>query len=154
MKRRKDKYNPYNILKMEDKYIIEFKNYSNEQQKIEIAKEIYDIFNEYELIDISQMNKFDRHIEHSILTENNLNKRKFNKEITVENYVINTIKKQLLYKAISLLPRLQKKRIFLYYFEEFTQKEIAEVEGCSVRAVQYSLNIALKNLKKFFNQTS
>ena len=94
MKRRKDKYNPYNILKMEDKYIIEFKNYSNEQQKIEIAKEIYDIFNEYELIDISQMNKFDRHIEHSILTENNLNKRKFNKEITVENYVINTIKKQ------------------------------------------------------------
>lgn len=154
MKRRKDKYNPYNISKMEDKYIIEFKNYSNEKQKIEITKEIYDIFNEYELIDISQMNKFDRHIEHSVLTENNLNKRKFNKEITVENYVINAIKKQLLYKAISLLPKLQKKRVFLYYFEEFTQKEIAEIEGCSVRAVQYSLNIALKNLKKIFKETS
>ena len=154
MKRRKDRYNPYKILKIEDKYILEFKNYYNRKQKIEITKEIYDVFDEYELIDISQMNKFDRHIEHSILTENNLNKRKVNKEITVENYVINTIKKQLLYKAISLLPRLQKKRIFLYYFEEFTQKEIAEVEGCSVRAVQYSLNIALKNLKKFFNQTS
>ena len=100
------------------------------------------------------MNKFDRHIEHSILTENNLNKRKVNKEITVENYVINNIKHQLLHKAILQLPKLQKKRVFLYYFEELTQKEIAEKEGCSVRAVQYSLNIALKNLKNFLNQTS
>lgn len=154
MKRRKDKYNPYSISKIGDKYIIEFKMHSNEKQKVEISKEIYDIFNEYELIDISQMNKFDRHIEHSVLTESNLNKRKFNKEITVEDYVINSIKKQLLYKAISLLPKLQKKRIFLYYFEELTQKEIAKVEGSSVRAVQYSLNKALKNLKKFLKQTS
>lgn len=154
MKRRKDRYNPYKILKIEDKYILEFKNYYNRKQKIEITKEIYDVFDEYELIDIYQMNKFDRHIEHSILTENNLNKRKVNKEITVENYVINNIKHQLLHKAILQLPKLQKKRVFLYYFEELTQKEIAEKEGCSVRAVQYSLNIALKNLKNFLNQTS
>jgi len=67
MKRRKDRYNPYKIFKIEDKYILEFKNYYNRKQKIEITK------------------------------------------------------------------------------------EIAEKEGCSVRAVQYSLNIALKNLKNFLN---
>ena len=36
----------------------------------------------------------------------------------------------------------------MYYFEGLSQKEIAEVEGVSLRAVQYTLNEAISELRK------
>ena len=40
----------------------------------------------------------------------------------------------------------------MYYFDELTQKEIAEREGTSIRAVQYTLNSAISQLQKFFEK--
>ena len=59
------------------------------------------------------------------------------------------IEKQKLYNAISALPKKQRKRIILYYFNNLTQDQMAKKEKCSIRAIQYSLSIALKNLRKF-----
>ena len=97
------------------------------------------------------MNEFDRHIEHSKLNENTLNKRIFNVERGVEDIVINKIEKQKLHIAIDSLPLKQKNRIQKYFFENLTQKEIAKIENCSIRAIQYSIECALKNLKNFLN---
>ena len=36
----------------------------------------------------------------------------------------------------------------MYFFDELTQKEIAIIEKTSIRAIQYSISIGLKNLKK------
>ena len=132
-KRRKDKYNPYNEI------------------ELEISKELYSVFNNFELSDLSIMNEFDRHIEHSKLNENTLNKRSFNVERGVEDIVINKIEKQKLHIAIDSLPLKQKNRIQKYFFENLTQKEIAKIENCSIRAIQYSIECALKNLKNFLN---
>lgn len=151
-KRRKDKYNPYSFKKMDidDKYIISFTNNNNEIE-LEISKELYSVFNNFELSDLSIMNEFDRHIEHSKLNENTLNKRIFNVERGVEDIVINKIEKQKLHIAIDSLPLKQKNRIQKYFFENLTQKEIAKIENCSIRAIQYSIECALKNLKNFLN---
>lgn len=151
-KRRKDKYNPYSFKKMDidDKYIISFTNNNNEIE-LEISKELYSVFNIFELSDLSIMNEFDRHIEHSKLNENTLNKRIFNVERGVEDIVINKIEKQKLHIAIDSLPLKQKNRIQKYFFENLTQKEIAKIENCSIRAIQYSIECALKNLKNFLN---
>jgi RNA polymerase sigma factor (sigma-70 family) len=151
-KRRKDKYNPYSFKKMDidDKYIISFTNNNNEIE-LEISKELYSVFNNFELSDLSIMNEFDRHIEHSKLNENTLNKRSFNVERGVEDIVINKIEKQKLHIAIDSLPLKQKNRIQKYFFENLTQKEIAKIENCSIRAIQYSIECALKNLKNFLN---
>ena len=151
-KRRKDKYNPYSFKKMDidDKYIISFTNNNNEIE-LEISKELYSVFNNFELSDLSIMNEFDRHIEHSKLNENTLNKRIFNVERGVEDIVINKIEKQKLHIAIDSLPLKQKNRIQKYFFENLTQKEIAKIENCSIRAIQYSIECALKNLKNFIN---
>lgn len=100
------------------------------------------------------MNEFDRHIEHSELNDNTLHKRMFNVEKNVEDIVINNIEKQKLYKAINSLPPKQKYRIEKYYFDNLTQQEIATIENCSIRAIQYSMKNALKNLKNFLNETS
>lgn len=149
-KRRKDKYNPYSFKKVDinDKYIISFTS-NNNKIKLEISEEIYAVFNSYELIDLSIMNEFDRHIEHSKLHENTLNKRIFIKDIGVEDIVIQKIENEQLYHAINSLPLKQKSRLHKYFFENLTQKEIAEIENCSIRAIQYSIQCALKNLKKF-----
>ena len=135
---------------IDDKYIISFTNNNNEIE-LEISKELYSVFNNFELSDLSIMNEFDRHIEHSKLNENTLNKRIFNVERGVEDIVINKIEKQKLHIAIDSLPLKQKNRIQKYFFENLTQKEIAKIENCSIRAIQYSIECALKNLKNFLN---
>lgn len=149
-KRRKAQNNPYTINFEQEKevYSISFKNNIKEYY-IEISNELYDEFNKFELEDISYMNKYDRHIEHLPLDEIQLHRKINKKEKNLEEIVIDNIEKEKLYKAINKLPEMQKKRIELFYFENLTQKEIALQDNCSIRAVQYSLEIALKNLKKF-----
>lgn len=60
----------------------------------------------------------------------------------------NKIISDKLKKAIDELSVIQRKRIKMYYFEGLSQKEIAEVEGVSLRAVQYTLNEAISELRK------
>ncbi len=153
-KRRMDKYNPYNIYNLDNRYILKFMDIEKNEHQIEITKEIYEVFDEFELIDISQMNKFDRHIEHSDLTEASIYNRKLDKEKCIEDDILENIEKERLYNAVLLLPKPQKRRIYLHYFCELTYREIAKIEKCSIRAIQYSLRNALKNLKNFLNETS
>lgn len=71
-KRRKDKYNPYTLHTEKGKYYIVFIDVNNHIQKVEVSKKIFDSFNKFELEDISQMNEYDRHLEHSEVDENNI----------------------------------------------------------------------------------
>lgn len=153
-KRRIDKYNPYNIYDLDNKYILKFRDGEKNEYQLEITKEIYEVFDEFELIDVSQMNKFDRHIEHADLTELSIYNRKLDKEKCMEDNILENIEKKKLYNAVLSLPKLQKRRIYLHYFCELTYREIAKMEKCSIRAIQYSLRNALKNLKNFLNETS
>lgn len=86
-------------------------------QNIEIEKVLYDLFNRFELEDISYLNRVSRHIEHSELTENSLNDRVFYKEESLEETVSRCIEYELLHKAISKLPETQRRRLLLYFSE-------------------------------------
>ena len=72
----------------------------------------------------------------------------------MEDIVINKLELERLHKAISKLPRIQRRRVLMHYFMDLTQKEIAIKESVSIRAIQYSLKIALINLKKFLKKAS
>lgn len=52
-----------------------------------------------------------------------------------------------LHKAIGKLTEVQRRRLSLYYFEGLTYSQIAKLEGVSHRAVIYSIEQALKQLK-------
>ena len=114
-KRRKSKYNPYKLefIKEKNKYEVKFKDFNNKQFNIETSEEIFSEFNKFELDDISQMNEYDRHIEHSQLTEETLHNRIKEKELNVEELVISKLEKEEIYKAILKLPEKQRKRIIL-----------------------------------------
>lgn len=149
-KRRKHKDNPYTINYIESKniYVVSFKDVKGQLNKIEVSEEVYRVFDKFELQDIKELNEYDRHIEHSEIFENNLEVRAKDKPLSLEDEIIKKATFDELKKAIELLPEVQKRRIKKYYFDDKTQQQIANEEGVDIRAIQYTLNIALKKLKE------
>ena len=93
--RKKDKHNPYTLMIVEGRYYLSFKDGRGIMQNIEIDKVLYDLFNRFELEDISYLNRVSRHIEHSELTESSLNDRAFYKEESLEETVSRCIEYEL-----------------------------------------------------------
>ena len=149
--RKKDKYNPYELTVENEQYYVIFYDGQGIQHKERITQELYELFNRFELEDISQLNKISRYHEQSELTEGTLNQRTLLKPIPMEDAVFNKIMCEKLHTAISKLPAVQRRRIILYYFESFTYEQIAMVEGCTHQAVNKSILAAEKKLKKYFS---
>lgn len=148
--RKKDKYNPYTLTIVEGRYYISFKDGRGELQSIEINEVLYGLFNRFELEDISYLNRVSRHIEYSELTEASLNDRAFHKPESIEVTVSRNIEHERLHKAISKLPEIQRRRLILHFFGELSYEQIAKLEGCTKRAVKFSVDIAIEKLKKLF----
>lgn len=150
MARNKSKDNPYAISfdKENQRYMVEFKDHNCIIHKIEVSESVYKAFDSFELQDISQIHKYRRHIEHLELTDELLSKRLFEKNITVEE----TVEKQIMYeelkKAIDQLSDIQKQRIKMYYFENFSLDEIAKKQGTTHQAVSKSIRRGIEELKK------
>ena len=154
-KRRRDKDNPYELFTTglgtsQPRYYLTFVDSTGTEQCMEIDKALFDVFDRFELDDVSFMNEVDRHYEQSEQTEQSLNRRAAQPQKSVEEAVFQRVEVEALRQAIAKLPEKQRSRLVLYYFGDFTYEQIAEMEGCSKRAVKFSVDIALKNLKKYF----
>ena len=149
-KRRKSKDNPYSLNYNEENhtYKVSFKDGINIFHEIEVSEKIYEAFDKFELEDISQMHKYERHIEHSEIYENTLNSRAVDKPVSLEQEVENKMMVDELKDAINLLSEVQKRRLKMYYFEDMTLKQIADIEGCSPKNVFKSIEQAKENIKK------
>ena len=146
-KRRKDKYNPYILYTKAGRYYISFVDVNNNFQEIEVSQEVFESFNKFELEDISQMNEYDRHLEHSEVEENTLYQKSVSIEQPLEEYFENVLVTENLHMAISKLPEVQKRRLKKYYFEEKTFEEISLEEGCTYQCVQRSVHRAVAKIK-------
>ena len=134
-KRRKDKYNPYEIYEKDGKYYVSFHNGEKEYKDLEIGKNVYEAFNTFELQDVSHMNVVDRHLEQSEIWDSSLYERIFQKA-------------ERLHSAIQQLSEIQRRRLMKYYFEDKNYEQIAQEEGCSFQMVAKSVKAAIRNLKK------
>ena len=94
------------------------------------------------------MNRLSRHIEHSELTDISLNNRAFHQAESLEDTVMRRMEHELLHKEITKLPKTQRRRLLLYFFGGLTYEQIAKLENCKRQAVQCSIQMALKKLKK------
>ena len=150
-KRRKDKYDPYTISTTEDgRYWLTFSDGQGNRHHFEISAAVFTLFDSFELDDLSYLNEVDRHYEQSELTEASLYDRAVHRPATVEESALQSMEYAQLHRAISELPEIQKRRLILYYFQGLTYEQIAEMEGCTKRAVKFSVDIAVEKLKKFF----
>ena len=142
-KRRKDKYNPYTLYTKAGRYYISFVDVNNILQKIEVSQEVFESFNKFELEDISQMNEYDRHLEHSEVDENTLYQKSVSSEQLLEEYFDKAQDAENLHMAINKLPDVQKRRLKKYYFEDKTFEEISLEEGCTYQCVQRAVIMRL-----------
>lgn len=154
-KRRKSKDNPYTIFTTgrnthDPRYYLSFRDVSGTHHCMEIDKELFDALDQFELDDISFMNEVDRHYEQSEQTEASLSRRATEQQDTVEDAVSRRLEAEALHRAIAQLPETQRRRLVLYYFGNFTYEEIAKMEGCTKRAVKFSVDIAIGKLKEIF----
>lgn len=146
--RKKDKLNPY-VLSIEDEaHYVSFYDGQRVYHKEKISQELYDLFDRFELEDISQLNIISRYLEHSDLTDEMVNQRALGLPEPVEDTVYRKILHTRLHTAISKLPAVQRRRIVLYYFGGYTYEQIAQMDGCTKMAVKFSIDIAIKNLRE------
>ena len=153
-KRRRDRDNPYTIFTTDANtatphYYLAFTDGSGAKQRVEIDKTLFDTFDSFELDDVSFMNEVDRHYEQSEQTEQSLSRRAAQPQKSVEDAVFQRAEADKLHQAIAKLPKKQRRRLMLHYFEGLTYQQIAEMEGCKYQTVQDAIYAALKNLKKF-----
>ena len=153
-KRRKHKDNPYTLEFIEEKnsYRVSFKDVKGKYRRVEVNKEIYQAFDRFELDDLSELNEFDNHIEHSEIYENNLNERAMDKPLGVADIVETMLINEELKKAINELSDIQKRRIKMYYFEDMRLEDIARIEKTSHQAVSKSIIKALAELRKILKK--
>lgn len=155
-KRRKAKDNPYELLTTgietnHPHYYLSFTDSCGMRQFMEINETLFSTFNRFELDDLSQMNKVDRHYEHSEQTEISLNTRATLPQTALEDVVFQQAEIELLYEAIARLPEVQRRRLILYYFCDLTYTKVAELEGCRLESVRQSVKAAVNKLKKWLN---
>ncbi len=147
--RKKDKLNPYTLSVENNTYYISFTDGQGAFHKQEINQDLYSAFDRFELDDISQINEASRHLSEMGMSEESLCHLIADPSESMEDRVYRRIMYQKLHKAIDQLPDIQRRRVILYYFEGHTYEQIAQMEGCSKRAVKFSVDIALKKLKDY-----
>ena len=69
-------------------------------------------------------------------------------EYSTENLVLKNDIKEYLIKVIDILPEEQKRAVLLYYYEQLTVSQIADIEEVSVSAIKNRLSYARKKIKK------
>ena len=148
--RRKYKDNPYTINKdsITNKYYIKFKDSTNKEQLVEVDATIYKVFDDSELNDISEINEYGNHIEHSEIYEYKIELISSKKSKSIEDLIEEKLLHEELKEAIEQLPEIQKRRIKKYYFDEKTEQDIADEENSTQQAVHIILERAKENLKK------
>lgn len=149
-KRRKFKDNPYTLDYIENEriYIISFKDAKGIHRRVEVSEKVYKAFDRFELDDLSEMNEYDNHIEHSVIYDNKIERLAINKPLSLEDEIIRNSTFEELKIAIEMLPEIQRRRIKKYYFQDKTEHEIAEEEGTTQPSVHIILERAKENLKK------
>ena len=80
--------------------------------------------------------------------EETLNKRMLYKPLSTDEIIEKNITNIKLKSAINGLSKIQRRRIVMYYFEDFTQEEIAKIENISHQAVSKNILNAIKIIKK------
>ena len=158
-KRRKSKDNPYVLNYIEEKniYKVSFKDNRGDLNVVEISVDVYEAMDRFELEDISQMHKMDKHIDGRTIDNTEYADLMLYKNInlnqkTVEQLVEERLQNEDLYKAINKLPEIQKRRIRKYYFEEKNLQDIANEENCSVVAIKYSIDIGISKIKEILKK--
>lgn len=132
-------------------YFISFKDGQGDFHELNVSYDFYMAFQRLEL-DNPKIDNWDcRHREYSEVWDETLNRRALRLPKSIDELIIEAEQSELLHKAISVLPEIQKRRFLLYYEYDFNYYEIGAMEHCTAQAVRRSVIIAREKIKVQMN---
>lgn len=119
-KRRKAKENPYNICRsaVTNEHFLFLVGRQREKHQLVKEKSFYDVFNGFELEDLKWLNEYDRHEEHSKLSDAALNKWALSELKPNDKIVYRRLHKEQLHNALTRLSRIQVRFFNRYFLNE------------------------------------
>ena len=152
------KLDSYELFAVEDnnnvRFFVKFRDSLNNDQIIEIEKELYEQFKKFKQEEKSQKNKDDRYIIKSNDLQDGDVLNLLSTKISAEDECTNNTLRTHLLSIISKLTNVQSKYIYLHYFSGMSCKQIAEMDRCSVQNVYHILKTAKRNLKNLLENSS
>ena len=136
----------------ENKYYISFLDSANQECRIEIDKEIFDIYMSSKKSYVKIKNETSRYIEQSELTEEDIYNRSKFKEKNAEDIFIDNLEREKIKKAKETLTDTQIRRLELHIIDEITIRDLAKFENVRKNQIEKSIQLGIKKLKKFFNE--
>lgn len=132
----------------EDKYYISFIDSAKNECRIEIKKEIFNIYIKSKKAYVKIKNETSRHLEQLELTEEEIYNRISHPTESTEEIVIKNIEREKVRKALKSLTETQYRRIELHIINEITIRDVAKLEKVQKKQIEKSLQLGLKKMKK------
>ncbi len=128
-------------------YFISFTDGQGEFYDLEVSEAFYIEFRQMERKNRNLQQSDWRHQEASDLWDETLYKRAFRVPKSVEELIFDAEQRELLRKAISALPEIQRRRFLLYHEYDFNYRQIGEMEHCRPQSIMHSVTRAREKIK-------
>ena len=128
-------------------YFISFTDGQGEFYDLEVSEALYIEFRQMERKNRNLQQSDWRHQETSDLWDETLYKRAFRVPKSVEELIFDAEQRELLRKAISALPEIQRRRFLLYHEYDFNYRQIGEMEHCRPQSIMHSVTRAREKIK-------
>ncbi|MCL2300150.1 MAG: hypothetical protein FWC27_08415 [Firmicutes bacterium] len=133
----------------EQKYYAAFSDSNGIRQEIEVSREVYLVLGEYRRDERRQLHYTERHHEQLELSEMQLAQRIAKLPVPLDDLIVASVDMQA---ALLQLTAVQRRRFLLCCEYGLNCQQIADKEGCTARAVEYSVSTAKARLKKYFEE--
>lgn len=134
-------------------YFVSFKDGQAITRETEVSRPVYLEFCRFVRCERNLRRSDERHTEQSEVTDETLYKRALHPPKSVEETAVSNEMAAQLHAVIAELPDIQRRRFLFYYEIGLTYEQISEIEGCTKRAVKFSVDIAkekvLEKIKNF-----
>ena len=128
-------------------YFISFTDGQGEFYDLEVSEALYIEFRQMERKNRNLQQSDWRHQETSDLWDETLYKRAFRVPKSVEELIFDAEQREILHKAISALPEIQRRRFLLYHEYDFNYRQIGEMEHCRPQSIMHSVTRAREKIK-------
>lgn len=129
-----------------------YNNAIGESEYTYVSKEVYEtLANSFRREAHAEFMRDIRHRSSEGYVEGDTENLILNYKNTLEEDVILKMDLEQLQIALQSLTEIQRERLQLYFFQGLSTREIAERQGINQNAVWKSIQMAIRNLKKFFD---
>jgi len=147
-----DNYNPYTlrteIVEGITRYFASFKDGEGIHRETEVSRPVYIEFQRFVCVERNLRRWDERHTIYADLPDEAFYNRTIQPAKNSEEMAFDCVFNEQLRQAIQRLPEIQRRRFVLHHEFGLTFEQIAEMEGCTKRAVKFSFDLAIKKIQE------